>query len=265
LSAPLYDYRAPDFVATDLGGNDITSSVTALTTVYAQRIQLTFTNANTTYAAVVRNLSISGSGVVGGRGEERVFDSGASYWSGRPPRVRSVRSNLYIQSEVQAASMGAFLRDRFETPRRWWKIIGTTMPSLELGAPVYIYDTLMGMSTTAHQAHGFITARQWTANAAGYGETLEYVDREGLFAYALTTPGYFVIGTNKLGTADAARGRVFHGWQHPDRGQSQHPEPGFGLFGGARQRAAVAVCGVQVHRHAHAHVYDPPQVSLPAL
>jgi hypothetical protein len=210
LQNPLYGYSAPDYVATTLGGTAITSDVTATLTVFAQRVEMSFANANTDYAAVIRNLSISGRPVVGTRGEERSFDSEASYWSGRPPRVRSVRGNLYVQSEAHARSMGEFLRDRMESPRRWWRVTGTALPTLELGDPVYIYDTLMGMSSNTHEAHGYVTARQWTATAAGYGETIEYVDREGLFDYALTTPGYFVIGTNKLGAADAARGRLFY-------------------------------------------------------
>ena len=210
FSSPVLDYYVSDYRAVSYGGLDMSASVSLTVTAFAQRATLNFTNADTGYAAVVRRLSIFGKPATGQRSEERTFTSTASFWSNRAPRSKSVRSNLYIQTDAHANSAGLYLRDRLQLPRLHWRVGGAARPDLRLGDRVYIYDMTLGMSGSADEAHGYITGRTWNASQAGYSETLEYADDKGMFAYAATTPNYFIIGTDTLGAASTSPGRAFY-------------------------------------------------------
>ena len=77
-----------------------------------------------------------------------------------------------------------------------------------MGQRVTINETGLGMSAARD---GHIIGRQWSAGAGGYVEILDVIDRATLFPFIDASPaGYFVVGTNKLGTSDALRGCVFY-------------------------------------------------------
>ncbi|MCA9835235.1 MAG: hypothetical protein KC435_14890, partial [Thermomicrobiales bacterium] len=64
---PAYSISGISYTAATVGGIDITSDVTAtFATQNAQRAEVTFTNANTTYAARLHDVTISGVPITGG-------------------------------------------------------------------------------------------------------------------------------------------------------------------------------------------------------
>jgi hypothetical protein len=208
LDSPLLVYSNTTFNAVTHGGADITADITTVIEVFAQRVLVKLTNTNTSYAAIIRNLQIVGQPAVGARGEETGLSSLDAFWTGRASRIKSVRGNPYIQTDSQARSMVRFLRDRFEKPRLRWQVSGTEVPELGMGQRVTINETGLGMSAARD---GHIIGRQWSAGAGGYVEILDVIDRATLFPFIDASPaGYFIIGTNKLGTSDALRGRVFY-------------------------------------------------------
>jgi hypothetical protein len=50
---------------------------------------------------------------------------------------------------------------------------------------------------------------RWRLDKTGFAQDLELIDAANLYPYQSTTPGYFVLGTNKLGTTDALKARLF--------------------------------------------------------
>jgi hypothetical protein len=195
-NAPMLTYGGISYRAVTDGGRDITGSVTITTspppTIFAQRALFGFNNP-TAFAAIIRNLSISGRPVVGARGEEMGLSSSDAFWSGRTPRIKSVRGNPYIQTTSHARGLVRFLRDRFEKPHLYWKVTGTEVPNLPMGQRVTIYEAGLAMNPPGREGH--IIGRQWSAGPGGYVETLDVVDRTTLF------PGL---------SPQAQRGQVFY-------------------------------------------------------
>jgi hypothetical protein len=75
-----------------------------------------------------------------------------------------------------------------------------------LGDRITIVDSEMDLASTDF----WITAIAWSySSRGGYTQELEAYRVSDLFPHADTSPGYLVLGVNKLGSADALRGRVF--------------------------------------------------------
>lgn len=211
LRQPGWTINAPSYTAVTTGGQNITDDVSASATKYAQRVDLVLTNSNATYAAHLRPLEITGQPLVGGPTGEKTRTSAAdgtnsAFFVTRGGRTRSLRGNVYIQQGAQADMLAQFLLHRQEYPRLVWTLSGCPGKATRRpGDRITVNDTSMMSAGRA----AIITGIRWR-----YGDTfvqdIEAIDAANLYPYAGATPGYFVVGTNKLGAADALRGRVFY-------------------------------------------------------
>ena len=211
LRQPAYIINDVTFSAQSAGGTDITSSVSITQTNYAQRIDLSITNAHTTHAAFLRPFSVTGRSVDGSatiEEERNSADHGTNgtYFSTRGSRQKSIRGNPYVQSRAQAATIAEYLMRQAEKPRITYRCFGVLgNPQRRLSDMVTLNDaSLMSSSRSA-----LISSVRWKLDGKGYKQDLILIDKTDLYPYQSTSPGYFVIGTNKLGSADASRGRLF--------------------------------------------------------
>jgi hypothetical protein len=210
-TAPELAYRAAS-----AGGTDLTASVSASVMYYAQRAEITFTNAHATYAATIYPLTVTAQPAVGGPTADETrtaADDGtnSAYFTNRGGRTRSIRGNVYIQSRAQAGTLAQFLLDRHEKPRVFYRATGLLGNGARRpGDRVTLNDTSVMSSGRA----AMVLAVDWNYGGMAYTMDLECMDAASLYTYADTSPGYFIIGGagtgNQLGAAHANRGRIFY-------------------------------------------------------
>ena len=209
MDQPVYGDVTVAYTAITSGGTDISSDVAIVATQSAQRVSLEITNSNATQAAVLVALAFTGQGVEGGPSGEVSEDSVDAFWTDRLGRRRSVRDNVYIQTEALAGFLAEFLRDRHETPRLMFHLAGVPgVPARRLGDRLTVNDSVV-MSAARD---GFVTEIAWRLSEQGFFQDLALLDATSLYPYADTSPGYFVIGTNKIGDeiGSTLPGRVFY-------------------------------------------------------
>ena len=210
LRQPAYVITGVTYAATTSGGTNITVNVTVdARTDYAQRLVIVLGNSHATQAANVRNLIVTGQPVESNNKQEEVAESSDSFWTSRTGRNRSVRGNTYIQTGAQGAMLAEFLRDWHERPRLFFQVDGIPgAAGRRLGDRLTVNDT----SVMSAARDGFVLSVNWTLGASGFRQGYELVDATSLYPYADTTPGYFIIGTNKLGTeiTSTLPGRLFY-------------------------------------------------------
>lgn len=208
LRQPVWAIGSVNYTAITSGGTDITTDISISHTDYAQRVEISITNANTTQAANLVLLSITGQALSGSRSGEESAESADSFWTGRTGRNRSVRGNFYVQSGAQAAMLANFLVDRHETPRLFFQVEGVRGdPGRRLGDRI----TLSDGDVMSSSREGWILAINWQLGP-GFVHSYEVVDAANFLTYADTSPDYFVIGTDKLGNAgtSSSPGRLFY-------------------------------------------------------
>ena len=194
LRQPAFAVDAVEYTAVTSGGLDLTAQVTMAVTVYAQRVEMTFTNANATFAATLTGLTITGTPVAGGPDIEETAASAATFWTDRRPRARSVRGNVYIQTRAQARALAEFLRDTQETPRLSYSLQGLFgEPARRVGDRITIDDD----QVMSAERDAYITAVTWTFDRGGYRQSVEAIDATSVFKYDLDE--YFILGTDELG------------------------------------------------------------------
>ena len=194
MKYPAYSITGISYEGVTLGGVNISNNVTCTYTAYAQRVELEFTNANTTYAARLYKLQIQGRPVIGAPILEERRQSADTFWTGRVKRSRSLRSNVYIQTRAHAAAIAEFLRDTQELPRLFYNVSGTQgNPLRTLGERLRVMDAeTMGVG----YREGFIIGVNWTFTQAGYLQDVELVDADSLYKYTLDE--YFVLDSDTL-------------------------------------------------------------------
>lgn len=209
LTRPAYTVTGAEYTAVTSGGENITADVDVSLDTYAQRIEITVTNNHATQAAILADLRINGQGVEGGPTIEERQDSVNAFWTDRTERRRAVRGNPYLQTQGQAGFVAEFLRDRYELPRLSFRVSGVAGdPAQRLGDRLTLSDA--DLMTTDRD--GIITAITWRLTDAGFRHDFELIDATSLYPYMDTTPGYFIIGTNKLGDGGTSSlpGRLFY-------------------------------------------------------
>lgn len=202
--APAYIISGLQWAASDQGGNNRSADVTLTqATYYAQRAELTFTNASS-MQIILYPLRILGVPIVGGpeiseRRTSATNGSNAAFWSGRGDRTLSLRGNTYIQTPAHAATLAQFLLDRCEYPRLIANAGLPGDPTLRLGDRVQITDapTMSGIFT------GYITAIHWQFSGGAFDQDIELVQASQLFAY---DGNYFRLGTDTF----SASKRMFY-------------------------------------------------------
>ena len=207
---PAYSISGISYTAATVGGIDITSDVTAtFATQNAQRAEVTFTNANTTYAARLHDVTISGVPITGGPDGEVTATSSDTFWTGRTPRDRSIRANVYVQTRPHAAMIAAMLADVQGKPRRMYKLSGVPGdPRRKVGDRISITDA----QTSTSVRYGYIVELGWSLSGGLFTNEITAIDANSLYEYADNEIGYFIIGTNELGATVSypSRGRLFY-------------------------------------------------------
>lgn len=213
LSSPAYQIDSVTYTARTAGGTDLSGSVTLTRTDYAQRVELVFANAHATLAAVISGVTITGVGVEVAEKVSVDKTSASSFWdvanpNRKPDSLKTTFSNPWIQSRAQADALAQFVLDRQEEPTLFYLVEGVQGdPERRLGDRVTVNDS--EQMDSARDA--IVIGIDWSYSAqGGFKQTLMAVDVAGLYPYIGASPGYFVLGTNKLGAADALRGRVFY-------------------------------------------------------
>jgi len=193
LRQPCYDITEVAYTAVSSGGTDLSADVDAPTlTEYAQRIEMEFTNDNTTHDVNLVNLTLTGIPIDGSPGDEETYTSTDSFWTDRQGRTKAIRMNAWVQTEAQKDFIGEFLKDRLDTPRLKFMMRGVPGdPERNLGDLVTIDDdNIMSSSRTA-----YITEINFKADATGFEQTITALDATDLYP----SSDYFVIGTNVCG------------------------------------------------------------------
>lgn len=188
-------WREPivSWAAYTAGGVPLSGGVTVTPTFYAQRIKLEIQN-NNPKAAYLNTLRIHGQVLVGGRTLEVERSSTRPFWNGRVRRRRSIRNNIYIQTESQAETVAAYTLRRQELPVLTAQIANVDRHDVRIGWPVRIqYPDAVSASAAIV---GMVTSVAWRVDQTGFRSDLTVLETGSLFAGA--TP-LFVLGTNVLG------------------------------------------------------------------
>ncbi|MBK8798324.1 MAG: hypothetical protein IPM07_19230 [Anaerolineales bacterium] len=125
LSAPLAAAPTLTWAAYTANGAPLSSGVTVVATPYAQRVQLDITN-TTTRTAYLNTLTLTGPTLIADAKRDAIRTSTHPFWTNRPPRARTIRSNPYIQTETQAATIAAYALQRQHLP-----LLTATVPNVD--------------------------------------------------------------------------------------------------------------------------------------
>lgn len=208
LRQPALSVESVTYVALTSAGVDISADVAVSFTASAQRVTITVTNNHATQAAILARLALNGQAVGGGPTLEEQADSAHAFWTDRGERRRSIRGNYYIQTQGQAAFLAEYSRDRYQLPRLTFRVRRTPGdPARRLGDRIGLTDP--DLMTTGRA--GLVTTLGWSLGGDGFWQDLELVDAASLYPYE-DDPGYFVIGSNRLGTdvTSSDPGRLFY-------------------------------------------------------
>jgi hypothetical protein len=201
LQQPAYSINTATYRAVTAGGSIVDDDITLTQTNYAQRVELQFENDNSAHAAHIRQLSITGTRVVGGPTMEESAESVDSFWASILQRTRAVRGNVYVQTRAQAATMATYLRDRLQVPALTYEMRGVVGdPGRKLGD--YITISNAALMPDADET-AYIIGVRWRLNSTGFVQDLTAIDANNVFQ--LDADDYFVIGTDLCGTGPARK------------------------------------------------------------
>lgn len=190
---PAYSIESIEWEAKSSSGGSMTSSVTMTHEDFAQKSKITFTNANSSTAAIIPYIRVNGSPVSGRVSFERTANSVNSFWTNRDRRTRSVRSNVYIQTPVQGKFLADIILAESEVPRAIVQLNGLPgKPSRFIGDVVVIQDTRVKTTNIVGQ----IEQMSWSLTNT-YQQSITVQDFANIYPYA-NTPGYFIVGTDAV-------------------------------------------------------------------
>jgi hypothetical protein len=183
---------------------NITSDVTITLTQYSQKLHFSIANANTTYAAVIRKLTVTGQAVAAASGTKRAYTatSSDSFWSLVAERKRQI-DNKYVQSYGQAGGLANAVLAANGTPLQFTEltnVIGD--PQITLGTKLVVNDSLVMTGSKGY----FVTAISFRYGVTGFFQNLELVEADQLLP---NNGHYFVLGNHTLGSASANPAKLF--------------------------------------------------------
>lgn len=189
-ASPYHDYSAQT-----AGGADITNSLTlTLSEINAQQATVSVYNASSTQAARLVLLKIRGLPLVGGPTEQEEALAPIPPYSFE--RVRSVRGNVYVQTQIQGKALAATLALRGQCVRPVYKLSDVLgIPQLELGDCIEFQDVhAQGAGNTKL---GVVIGLTWQGRSdEGFMQTISLLDTSSLSQYG---EDYFIIGVSMLG------------------------------------------------------------------
>lgn len=184
-----------DYSAQTAGGADITHLLTpTLTATNAQQATVSVYNASATQAARLTVLKIRGLPLVGGPTEQEEALAPVPPYSFE--RVRSVRGNVYVQTQIQGKALAATLALRGQCVRPVYKLSNVLgIPQLELGDCVEFQDVRAQGAGNVKQ--GVVVGLTWDGSTdVGFTQAISLMDTSSLSQYG---DDYFIIGTSTLG------------------------------------------------------------------
>ncbi len=204
FSAPAYEITGIVTTAGTNGGVDLSADVTVDPTYYAQSAKLEIENTGSIQANV--RVKISGKVAEDSDSQTVSNTSGDSFWTDRVGRSRKVTGNRWVQSEGQANMLLDFIRNRQVLPTLTAKMKGCPGNNYrKIGDRVTITDSEVSLTATDF----WVTSLSWTYSSKGYFQEIEGARCTDLYPHVDAAPGYFIIGTNVLGSAETFRGRCF--------------------------------------------------------
>jgi len=209
LSQPCYLYVEPaagTYKLLSPGGVDISASCTLsvpVATRYAQRCTVQVTNNHATLSGALIYLELFGYPLIGGPEEQVSVPVPVAPTTAR--RVRSVRGNMYLQTQLQAEALAHYLAGRYQQLSSVTALRDLPgVPQLELGDRLRwsTFGIRDDMAAPAERdREGFLVGLAWRYGAeTGFRQDLTLLDTATLYPYN----NYFVIGQTALGTAGRA-------------------------------------------------------------
>ena len=212
MDKPAYSAGVVTFTATTSGGTNISADVSIVLTQYSQKLHFSIANANTTYAAVIRKLTVTGQAVAsagsatGATGAKRAYTatSSDSFWSGVAERKREI-DNKYVQSYGQAGGLANAVLAANGTPLQFCavdNVLGD--PAIVLGTKLTINDAVVMNGSKTY----FVTSISFRFGVTGFFQSLECVEAGQLLPHDTQ---YFILGAggNVLGSSTGSIAKLF--------------------------------------------------------
>ena len=192
-----------DYEAASAGGYKMTSHVTVMATIYAQRAELSIYNGHPWRTAYMTKLQMRGAAYVSDSTQKIKKASTNAFWDNISRRKRRVGS-VYIQTVPQAQMLAAQLMYQQERPTLYHNVSGVPgAPSRRLGDLVSITRDVNGVSSATT---GHVIQIGWQLGHAGFWQNLTIVDRRRLYE----STDYFRLGVNTLNQGSASDGQVYY-------------------------------------------------------
>lgn len=189
-----------DYVATTGGGKDITTDVSFSTfTVYGGRVDVTISNCNLKYNAYMLRMNLRGYPIVGFTSKQ-AKKTKTTIPADLPPRDKTIRPNVYIQTYQQANALADYLSDRYRVARFSYPLVGVPgIPQLECGDRVTLNDP----NTTTATKDGYVLAIDWSidnidSEEEKFVQDITVWDSANILPVAGST--LYIIGTHQLST-----------------------------------------------------------------
>ena len=197
IFAPSVELPLQDYAAVSLGGVDITSSLAVVVSdINAQQTTVSVTNTHPTRTAQITFLQIRGMPLLGGPTEQESADVTPAPYTFE--RVRAIRGNPYLQTQVQGAALASLLAVRCARIHPRWTLSGMPgVPQLELSDRVTFVDLLAQGAANARTCVVLGIRSEWSLSS-GFQQTVNLWDVTSLLAY----DNYFIIGVSALGLND---------------------------------------------------------------
>jgi len=185
------------YYLTDIGGLDVTGSVTiTLSPVYAQQATITINN-TLAYAIVLAQASITGQGIHGQPTEQHLKEIDTPAYG----RRIDIRGNPYLQTRLQAEGVAEFVAWWYTELKAVYKATNIPgIPSRELGLRVTL-NWIDSVNHLAQTATGIVIRVDWQINILKTGAIL-YSQNLTLLEDAFGAADYFIIGTSTLSGTD---------------------------------------------------------------
>lgn len=195
-----------DCAAVTAGMHDIASDLSVTVTGYCKQASIELVNGSSTQAMYVLNLQIRGLPLVGRETHEGSETENAGVLDDN--KTFMYPRNFYMQTEVQAARVGGFLRDWLQRPRRLLAWRGPAPCWLEPGDRVHVdHKTATYNPDIDTDAYILDIVQRYATNGM-YEMELLLLPVTDLFEYGESDPGYFVIGVSLY--KDAASDHLFY-------------------------------------------------------
>lgn len=207
LNDPAYELLSITYDAKTFSGIDISAdiSLTRLDTV--ETLFLNFLSTSDAYC-IISNLTVVGKGYTF-TPFKVTKTSTDSFWTDRS--LSDLTTNIrgtFLNSEGTANAIAELVLNAQQLPTSVFKVRDLVYDSaLELLDIITIFDNQISSSAVDI----ILTKLEYGYSAeSGARVNVEGIETTNLYPYLDTSPGYFILGTNKLGSSDALKARLFY-------------------------------------------------------